>query len=324
MHADLRQESAKADPSRAVTSLDDLLLATSRTFAACIPLLAEPTRSAVRTAYLLFRIADTFEDAASWSRATRRAELEDFMSILERTDLAAARESAARWVAARPTEHEGYLDLLRETPQVLQDLDRHTPEAREVVVRHTLRTAAGMIRFVDRSDEAGGLVLRSVLEVKDYCYVVAGIVGELLTELFVLAAPSLAAVRGDLDAHQIAFGEGLQLVNVLKDTDDDARDGRRYVPEGKRAELMELAREDLRGAERYVAALARGGAPRETVVFTALPLLLARATLDRLAQDGPGAKVGRAVVAAALLHVASAPLDDRAASMLAFCPPESS
>lgn len=303
-----------------MTSLDDLLLATSRTFAACIPLLAEPTRSAVRTAYLLFRIADTFEDAASWSRATRRAELLDFMAILERADLAAARVSAARWVAARPTEHEGYLALLREAPQVIEDLDRHSPAMREILVRHTLRTSSGMVRFVDRSDEAGGLTLSTVEEVKDYCYVVAGIVGELLTELFVAATPSLAGVRADLEAHQVAFGEGLQLVNVLKDTDDDARDGRRYVPEGQRDALMALAREDLRASELYVGALARGGAPRETVVFTALPLLLARATLDRLAIDGPGAKVGRAVVAAALLHVASAPLDDRAEAMLAFAP----
>jgi len=42
---------------------DGLLQKTSRTFALAIPLLPEPTRTAVGAAYLLFRVADTFEDA---------------------------------------------------------------------------------------------------------------------------------------------------------------------------------------------------------------------------------------------------------------------
>jgi farnesyl-diphosphate farnesyltransferase len=43
--------------------LHDLLTKTSRTFALSIPELPEPTMREVTIAYLLFRIADTFEDA---------------------------------------------------------------------------------------------------------------------------------------------------------------------------------------------------------------------------------------------------------------------
>ena len=55
--------------------LEDLLEKTSRTFALSIPVLPEPTRREVMIAYLLFRIADTFEDAAHWppERPHRRA-----------------------------------------------------------------------------------------------------------------------------------------------------------------------------------------------------------------------------------------------------------
>jgi farnesyl-diphosphate farnesyltransferase len=175
-----------------------------------------------------------------------------------------------------------------------------------------------MAEVVARGDADGRLQLETVDEVRAYCYVVAGIVGELLTELFLDATPSLEGVRGELESLQIEFGEGLQLVNVLKDVDDDKAGGRRYVPPGCRDELIALARRDLDGAERYVVALARGGAPRGVVAFCALPLHLARATLDRVQVDGPGAKVGRAGVAAVLEHIASAPLDDGARSMLAF------
>ena len=54
-----------------MADLETLLIATSRTFALAIPLLPEPLRREVTLSYLLFRVADTFEDAASWPRARR-------------------------------------------------------------------------------------------------------------------------------------------------------------------------------------------------------------------------------------------------------------
>ena len=61
-----------------MADLDDLLEKTSRTFALSIPVLPEPTRREVMIAYLLFRIADTFEDAAHWPPEERIAALADF------------------------------------------------------------------------------------------------------------------------------------------------------------------------------------------------------------------------------------------------------
>ena len=50
-----------------MATIEDLLLKTSRTFALSIPMLPEPTRREVGVAYLLFRIADTLEDATLWT-----------------------------------------------------------------------------------------------------------------------------------------------------------------------------------------------------------------------------------------------------------------
>src|SRR4051812_37988052 len=52
---------------RPTADIDRLLLRTSRTFALAIPELPEPLRREVGVAYLLFRIADTFEDANRWA-----------------------------------------------------------------------------------------------------------------------------------------------------------------------------------------------------------------------------------------------------------------
>jgi farnesyl-diphosphate farnesyltransferase len=99
----------------------------------------------------------------------------------------------------------------------------------------------------------------------------------------------------------VTFGEGLQLVNITKDADDDARDGRVYLPEGvPRGEVLALARRDLDEAEGYVRALQAGESPRGFVEFTALPVILARAALDAVESQGAGAKVPRALVMASV------------------------
>lgn len=281
--------------------LDDLLLKTSRTFALAIPLLPEPTRRAVGVAYLLFRIADTFEDATTWPREQRIEALEALVDLLESPPELMAREAkrqSTEWLVKPPVEHAGYLELLAEAPRVLAQLDELAPGVRARVVHHAVRTTEGMASVVARADERGNLRLGSVRELKDYCYLVAGIVGELLTDVFLHDSPALASEREVLRQYMGSFGEGLQLINILKDAGDDARDGRVYLPPAvPRAELLALARADLDDANRYVQALQRAGAPRGYLAFTGISLLLAFASLDRLEAEGPGAKVPRQEVA---------------------------
>ena len=109
----------------------------------------------------------------------------------------------------------------------------------------------------------------------------AGIVGEMLTELFLLGRQQLTAIATELRADASAFGEGLQLVNILKDSDADVRDGRRYLPLGTDpARVFELAFTGLDAASRYCMRLEAAGAERGILAFNAFPVVLARATLD--------------------------------------------
>ena len=85
--------------------LDRLLAETSRTFALSIPVLPDPTRREVTVAYLLFRIADTFEDASHWTVAARTDALARFSGLLEKPSQAEARLLAHEWTAARPSSH---------------------------------------------------------------------------------------------------------------------------------------------------------------------------------------------------------------------------
>ncbi len=278
--------------------LQDLLLKTSRTFALSIPLLPQPTLREVTVAYLLFRIADTLEDASVlWSRARQLGALSEFGELMVEPSVAEAQRLAAGWLADPPTAHDGYLELLAETPLVVGAFLDLSPGAREAIGEHTRRTAERMASFVEKTGEDGVLQLATIPDLRAYCYAVAGIVGEMLTELFLLDRESLAPIGGYLRERAALFGEGLQLVNILKDSASDATEGRNYLPDGiDRAEVFALARGDLEAAAEYSLAMQRAGGPDGVVAFTALPVQLARATLDRVERDGPGSKITRAEV----------------------------
>ncbi len=277
--------------------LDELLRKTSRTFALAIPLLPEPTRRTVSVAYLLMRVADTFEDGVAWGRLERI----DALTRLARA-LGPGREPlhahVRRWVAHPPLEHAGYLELLGQLPELLAALEALPKPHRDVVEAQVVRMACGMAEHVARADALGNVRLGSEAELEQYCYVVAGLVGELLTAVFLLDAPQLAAEAGTLGRTERAFGEGLQLVNILKDSAQDRAAGRIFLPDTLGfAGALAKAKQDLHLAAEYVNALQRAGSPVGFVGFTSLALLLAFATLRQLEEKGPGAKVSRDEVA---------------------------
>lgn len=274
--------------------LEKLLEKTSRTFALSIPLLPEPTRREVTIAYLLFRIADTFEDASHWPSKDRMDALAAFVDLLRRPSGESARSLSRGWVERGISPHDGYAWLMSEMPFVLERFQELQPAAVLSIRDHVIESAEGMARFVSRTSDRGELRLVDVSDLRDYCYVVAGIVGEMLTELFLLGRGALSPIASHLRERSARFGEALQLVNILKDSEGDAVEGRRYLPAGvARSEVFTLARNDLNAASEYILRLWEAGAPRGLVAFTALPVLLAWASLEKVEKHGPGSKVSR-------------------------------
>jgi len=288
-----------------MTDVDDLLQKTSRTFALTIPYLPPPTREEVSLAYLLFRVIDTFEDATGWSTDQRVGAIRDFVPLMQSPDPAQAHRFAERCKADPPVDHAGYRELLAEIPFVLSRLHALPQRSREILTAHVQRSADGMIAVVSRAGADRVVRLHSIPELRDYCYIVAGIVGEMLTELFLLGRPHLASAADYLRARSKLFGEGLQLVNILKDVDVDASEGRVYFPAEQQAEVMALARQDLRAATEYTLALQEIGADVGLVTFNALLVRLATGTLAAIRDNRPGKKLTRPQVVAVIAEVLS-------------------
>ncbi|HET6282329.1 MAG TPA: squalene/phytoene synthase family protein [Polyangia bacterium] len=288
------------------SGLEPLLQKTSRTFALTIPLLPDPLRTEVAVAYLLFRIIDTFEDATRWNGGRRADALGQFVRLIDGGDLQDAQGLTAQWLSDPPLEHPGYLELLAATPRVLEWSRGLRPGAREQLRLHLGRSARGMAEVVARAGDHDMLQLQTLQDLRDYCYTVAGIVGEMLTELFLLQSPALMNAAAGLRERAVAFGEGLQLVNILKDARPDASEGRVYLPQqATLAEVFMLARADLRSAAEYTDLLRSAGGERGLVAFNALNSRLAIGTLRLLRDKGLGAKLTRlqvTTIAAQVMH----------------------
>jgi farnesyl-diphosphate farnesyltransferase len=290
---------------RGVSDIESLLQKTSRTFALTIPYLPPPTRDEVGISYLLFRIIDTFEDAVLWTPALRQKALTEFVGLLDRP-AAESQAMVASWMRQPPLEHAGYQELLARTPYVLEQYQALRPEVRAILRSHVARSAEGMAAFVGRIEAGGKLQLDTIQDLRSYCYAVAGIVGEMLTELFLVGRPSLSRVAGDLRSRAAEFGEGLQLVNILKDARPDAAEGRTFLPrQAPLAEVFALARKDLASAGTYVELLRDGGADSGLVAFNAFICKLATANLQILRDQGLGAKLTRTTVVKIAAEIAS-------------------
>ena len=87
----------------------------------------------------------------------------------------------------------------------------------------------GMPEF-QRSKTLEGLP--ALVDLDRYCYFVAGIVGEMLTDLFCEHSDLEMAVhrRDELMALAVCFGQGLQMTNILKDIWEDRNSNTCWLP----------------------------------------------------------------------------------------------
>jgi farnesyl-diphosphate farnesyltransferase len=229
----------------------------SRTFAINMRLLTGTFGEAVRTGYLLCRAADALEDSWPGEPASIRHRFERFLMALGGDVRALASLSAeTRALASDRSDVALVADLAR----VLRVHASLPPAHREALTAGVATLAEGMGRYAARAAgrPAGAAYLDTEAELDDYCWVVAGCVGVMLTRLFAAeygsADPALEARRL---AAAPAVGQALQLTNILLDWPSDVRSGRCYVPGSWLAETGVTPRDLVDRAGPGTLALAR-------------------------------------------------------------------
>jgi farnesyl-diphosphate farnesyltransferase len=205
---------------------EQILPHVSRTFALTIPQLPPALRVGVTNAYLLCRIADTIEDQTSSSAAARLGLLHRFVAVL------CGREDAgqlARELVPRLSEHTlpAERELILNADRIVRLTAALDTPQRAAIERCVELMCEGMHQF-QRTASLEGLARMSDLD--EYCYYVAGVVGEMLTELFCAYSPAIERQRAGLQKLCVSFAEGLQMTNILKDVWEDRQRGACWLP----------------------------------------------------------------------------------------------
>ena len=221
----------------------------SRTFALTIPLLPPSIEKVVGNTYLLCRIVDTIEDAGDLNAQTKQLLSTLFLdAVLEKSVVDTFVTPCLE--ALKNYGNQDELDLISHTPTVLRILHTCTSQDQEAVSRCISIMSEGMSFFHGKQNQAG---LQDLAEFEQYCYVVAGVVGELLTTIFGNHSPAFKETIAGHEDLAIAFGQALQMTNILKDSPEDKARGVSWKPVGSsQAELLKLAYQKLQDSLNYI------------------------------------------------------------------------
>jgi farnesyl-diphosphate farnesyltransferase len=206
---------------------DEILPHVSRTFALTIPQLPSALSVPVTSAYLLCRIADTIEDEPALTPPETLEFLQRFSALVAgRGDSKALARDLEQRLTDRTLATER--DLVANMDRVMRVTAGLGAAQRAAIQRCVELMCYGMPRFQFNSSLRG---LARSSDLDDYCYYVAGVVGEMLTDLFCDYSPDISLRRAPLGALAASFAQGLQMTNILKDVWEDRSRGACWLPQ---------------------------------------------------------------------------------------------
>ncbi len=282
-----------------------ILRAVSRSFYISIRFLPRRLREPVGLAYLLARATDTVADTAQIPALVRAEMLADLSSVVQGEVSPDALGDLVNSFAPLQT-NDAERQLIESLPDCLEELARSSADdrgdIRNVLQKITQGQALDIARF---GDMAQPRALATDFELHEYTYLVAGCVGEFWTRLCFRHIRNFS----DLPEMEMAelgkrYGNGLQLINILRDAHSDLQAGRRYFPiqeleeigidpsqillePGRFEFILEKWREEARRG--LIAGMSYVHAIRNPRIrgATALPALIGACTLSMLRAAGP-------------------------------------
>jgi len=205
----------------------ELLLGVSRTFALTIPQLPENLRNVVANAYLLCRAVDTIEDEPALNSSEKEKFCQWFTDVVDKKSDPVLFSNALAPLLSENTilmEHV----LIKQIDEVLEITHSFDEPYQQAISRCVNIMSEGMSEFSVMDTSAG---LPALKDMDQYCYVVAGVVGEMLTDLFCLQLPEeLGPKKQEMMSLAPSFGQALQMTNILKDVWVDKSRGACWLP----------------------------------------------------------------------------------------------
>lgn len=202
---------------------EEMLDKVSRTFALNIKVLGKKLKNPVLLAYLYMRIADTIEDDQDLSVKEKIHLLEKFSMSLNLEE-----KSIEEFVKALPknwqTNEKADYILCCNAQIVIPLLLEYNEQTRNIIKKSVREMCSGMAMFIERIEKRidGWFFIENENDLDEYCYFVAGLVGNMLTELFCANCKINKKQQQKLEELSVSFGIALQIVNIIKDIKEDS------------------------------------------------------------------------------------------------------
>ncbi|AHY77885.1 AQG_2a_G0025650.mRNA.1.CDS.1 [Saccharomyces cerevisiae] len=196
----------------------ELLNLTSRSFAAVIRELHPELRNCVTLFYLILRALDTIEDDMSIEHDLKIDLLRHFHEKLLLT----------KWSFDGNAPDVKDRAVLTDFESILIEFHKLKPEYQEVIKEITEKMGNGMADYIlDENYNLNGL--QTVHDYDVYCHYVAGLVGDGLTRLIVIAKFANESLYSNEQLYE-SMGLFLQKTNIIRDYNEDLVDGRSFWP----------------------------------------------------------------------------------------------
>ncbi|CAL9736026.1 squalene synthase Erg9p [Monosporozyma servazzii] len=195
-----------------------LLNLTSRSFAVVIMELHPELRNAIMLFYLILRALDTVEDDMTIEEQVKLPLLRDFHKKLLLKD----------WSFDGNGPDEKDRDVLVRFPSILHEYHKLKPEYQSVISEITMKMGNGMADYIE-DDQFQQDGIQTIKDYDLYCHYVAGLVGDGLTQLIVLARFGSPNLLKDTQLFE-SMGLFLQKTNIIRDYLEDLEDGRHFWP----------------------------------------------------------------------------------------------
>ena len=251
--------------SRALETLKQ----TSRTFYIPIARLPRELQDAVASAYLCMRAIDEIEDTPDLDNYTKARLLRSIsLRMQEITDA-----DAYTRIGSDLTPYKSVL------PEVSLRIGEWASLAPQTIAPRIWDATAAMAdRMAYWAEQNWTITTEADLD--RYTFSVAGAVGLLLSDLW-----SWYDGTTTNRSQAIAFGRGLQAVNIVRNQREDSLRGVSFVPEGWTSQdVQDYARRQLKQANLYIESLPKDS---PALSFCQIPYILAKGTLDAIAIGKP-------------------------------------
>lgn len=242
---------------------------TSRTFYIPIARLPGKLQDAVASAYLCMRAIDEIEDTPELDNQTKARLLRSISLRLQEISNIQAYETIG-------IELIPYQDVLPAVSLSIGEWASLAPET--IAPRIWDATAAMADRMAYWAEQ--NWTINNQADLDRYTFSVAGAVGLLLSDLW-----SWYDGTTTNRSQAIAFGRGLQAVNIVRNQGEDSLRGVNFIPDGwTNQDVQDYAREQLKQAHLYIESLPRNSPALD---FCQIPYILAKGTLDAIAIGKP-------------------------------------